>query len=140
MRGQEYIDRNLVDIANKSLVPDSKTFAKAAGMSDGYVNAIHFEKTGFLEGVLVNDYTKNGAPIAVFIEKGTVPHDIEGDPLAFPGKTSINTPTTIFTRKVHHPGTDPKNIMENAAKFAKPRFQQTLAKKTSKFLQESRAA
>jgi hypothetical protein len=39
-----------------------------------------------------------------FLEYGTSPHVIEGNPLAFPGEGG----DTVFAQKVNHPGTDPR--------------------------------
>ena len=54
-----------------------------------------------------------GFDIAVGMEEGVIPHDIFGSPLAFPGKTSIGTPMTIFATKVHHPGIEGKHIIRD---------------------------
>ena len=55
-----------------------------------------------------------GFDIAVGMEEGIIEHDIFGNPvLAFPGKTAIGTPTTIFAKKVHHPGVEGRHIIRD---------------------------
>lgn len=54
-----------------------------------------------------------GFDIAVGMEEGTIPHDIFGEPLAFPGLTSIGTLTTIFATKVHHPGIEATHLIRD---------------------------
>lgn len=58
------------------------------------------------DDVTVSDPSRTiGTPVeyAPYVEYGTSPHPIEGDPLAF-----VNNGQQVFTRRVMHPGTDPQ--------------------------------
>ena len=62
-------------------------------------------KASSLEGKVVAD-----TPYARFVNYGTAPHVIEGNPLAFRVGGSM-----VFARRVMHPGTKPRPFMEAAA-------------------------
>jgi hypothetical protein len=78
-------------------------------------------QVGYMEGRIKKisfPNTAKHAYVLKFLEKGTKPHMIYGNPvLAFEidGKT-------IFSRYVHHPGTHALNIIANAGALIKKRF------------------
>ncbi len=53
------------------------------------------------------------APYASYVEEGTSPHEITGNPLAFEAGGEL-----IFARRVHHPGTQPHPFMGPALQKA----------------------
>ena len=76
-------------------------------------------RTGKLAGSIVKEVTDGGAeiqalaPYAVFVEKGTAPHEIRpvsASILAFEARGRM-----VFTPIVRHPGTRPNPFMERAA-------------------------
>ncbi len=76
-------------------------------------------KTGFLAGSIVKEVGVNEAsidavaPYAVFVEQGTVPHEIrpmQASALAFEIGGQL-----IFRKLVRHPGTKPNPFMQRAA-------------------------
>jgi len=72
------------------------------------------ELEGSMRGRLTGDLSgliEATASHASFVEDGTPPHVIEGNPLlAFPGRDG----RTVFARKVNHPGTRADHFMQRA--------------------------
>jgi hypothetical protein len=86
-------------------------------------------RTGKLAGSIIKDVGEGEAsiqalaPYAVFVEKGTAPHEIRpinASCLAFePLSGGI-----VFTRLVRHPGTKPNPFMQRAADTAREKVEE----------------
>jgi HK97 gp10 family phage protein len=88
-------------------------------------------RTGKLAGSIVKEVAEGEASItaaasyAVYVEKGTAPHEIRpvnASVLAFEVEGSM-----VFTRLVRHPGTKPNPFMQRAVDFAREKVDETFA-------------
>jgi HK97 gp10 family phage protein len=88
-------------------------------------------RTGKLAGSIVKEVTEGEAsisalaPYAVYVEKGTAPHEIRpvnASVLAFEVGGDM-----VFTRLVRHPGTKPNPFMQRAVEAAQEKVEETFA-------------
>jgi HK97 gp10 family phage protein len=88
-------------------------------------------RTGKLAGSIVKDLGEGEASIsalasyAVFVEKGTAPHEIRpvnASVLAFEAGSGV-----VFTRLVRHPGARPNPFMQRAVEAAQEKLEETFA-------------
>jgi HK97 gp10 family phage protein len=88
-------------------------------------------RTGKLAGSIVKEVAEGEASInalasyAVYVEKGTAPHEIRpvnASVLAFEVEGGM-----VFTRLVRHPGTKPNPFMQRAVDFAREKVDETFA-------------
>ncbi|MBL4817987.1 MAG: hypothetical protein JKY15_01970 [Deltaproteobacteria bacterium] len=147
IRVEEFADSIMIETVQETILESCKTVARAAGMKQGYLDAISFEKNGFLKGDVINDYSKPSkdalgsvVPLADYFEDGTVTHFIEPlDPdgvLAFPIQSGAIT-VTGFSKGHWVKGIRAMKIMSNGFKFGLERFLDVLTSKINRFLQEN---
>jgi HK97 gp10 family phage protein len=88
-------------------------------------------RTGKLAGSIIKEVADGEASInalasyAVYVEKGTAPHEIRpvnASVLAFEAGGSM-----VFTRLVRHPGTKPNPFMQRAVDVAREKVDETFA-------------
>ena len=88
-------------------------------------------RTGKLAGSIVKEVSEGEASIsalasyAVYVEKGTAPHEIRpvnASVLAFEAGGGV-----VFTRLVRHPGTKPTPFMQRAVEAAREKVDETFA-------------
>lgn len=80
----------------------------------------------------------NGFDAAAGREKGTRPHDIFGNPLAWRGQTIIGTPTTIFATHVRHPGIEATHIIRDTVRETRTQVQERYSSLIKNKIQEIR--
>ncbi len=104
----KFIDENLKNWAEEEIIAKIKTDARALGLSDRVLAAISFEKTGFMTGEIVFDFSVDGVPVDEFLENGTRPHVIEAKGKDNGGANVLRwlnaAGNPIFRRRVQHPG------------------------------------
>jgi len=144
IRVEEFADSIFADTINDTILQSCKSIARAAGMKQGYLDAIKFEKSGFLRGDIINDWTSDskdalgkGVPLAVYFEDGTTTHFIE--PLDPDGVLVFDLPdgTTGFSKGHWVKGIRAMKIMMNGFKFGLANFITRLTNKINQFLQET---
>ena len=145
IRVEEFADSVMSETINETILEDTKSIARAAGMRQGYLDAISFEKTGFLKGDVVNDWESpskdalgKGVPLADYFEDGTTRHFIEPlDPDGVLAWEDEDTGETRFSKGHWVNGIRAMKIMANGFKFGLDRFIQKLTEKINRFLQEN---
>lgn len=115
-RIDRFIDQNIMLWATEEVLLPGQTDI-ANSISQRASDALSLEKTGFMKVDLVWDFrSETGAPIHFFLEYGTKPHRIIAKGAIFGGKDSLHwkssTGKDIFAKAVNHPGTQPRNIIE----------------------------
>jgi hypothetical protein len=145
IRVEEFADSVLSETVSQTILESCKTVARAAGMRQGYLDAISFEKLGFLKGDVINDWTSEsrdalgvGVPLAVYFEDGTIIHFIEPlDPDGVLAWEDEDTGETHFSKGHWVKGIQAMKIMANGFKFGLDRFVEKLIGKINRFLQEN---
>lgn len=111
-----FIDQNIMLWATEEVLLPGQTDI-ANSISQRASNALSLEKSGFMKVDLVWDFrSEDGAPIHFFLEYGTKPHIIVAKGAIFGGKSVLHWKSSggksIFAKSVNHPGTKPRNIIE----------------------------
>jgi len=137
-----------LDVVDDTILKSIKTVARAANMRQGYLDAISFEKLGFLKGDVINDWTSDskdalgkGVPLADYFEDGTVDHFIE--PLDPDGVLVWEDPVTgelRFSKGHKVKGIRAMKIMKNGFEFGLDKFVSLLTSRINAFLQENSIA
>ncbi len=104
----KFMDEHLVEWAEEEIIERIKTDARALGLSNRVLDAITFEKVGFLKGEIVFDFEVDGVPVDEFLENGTRPHVIEPKGKDAGGANVLRwlnaAGNPIFRKRVQHPG------------------------------------
>lgn len=104
----KFIDEHIEEWATEEIVEKIKTDARALGLSNRVLDAITFERTGFMKGEIVFDFTIDGVPVDEFLENGTRPHIIEPKGKDNGGANVLRwlnaAGNPIFRKRVQHPG------------------------------------
>lgn len=111
------IDHALVGWTDQTIGEIARGLATAVGLGDHVVQTIHTIRTGYLSADVVFDYNPGGKPVALWLETGTKPHEIFGNPLHWIDK---DTGDHRFAMHVHHPGFVGYGIMERAVELGTP--------------------
>lgn len=101
----------------------ARSLAHAVGLGDHVVKTIETQRTGYLSAEVKWNYNPEGKPVALWLELGTKPHDIEGDPLSWIDKRTGNR---RFAMRVHHPGFAGYGILERARELGLPLLTQKI--------------
>lgn len=141
-RVNSFIDRNIVDWAQTEMLTPAQKDLLQAGLSQEALDGLSINKTGFMKISLAWRYIKDGKPIHFYIEYDTRPHWIEAkgrlnggsEFLTWTGKDGRQ----MFAKKVFHPGTTGKHLIENAAKEYKPFLKQRIMTETNNFMKVNR--
>jgi len=141
-RVNSFIDRNIVDWAQTEMLTPAQKDLLQAGLSQEALDGLSINKTGFMKISLAWRYIKDGKPIHFYIEYDTRPHWIEAkgrlnggsEFLTWTGKDGRQ----MFAKKVFHPGTTGKHLIENAAKEYKPFLKQRIITETNNFMKVNR--
>ena len=142
IRMEEFMDSVFVDIAKITLVISCITISRAAGMSSEYIDHIKFEKTGFLQGKIINDYSKpskdatsQDIPLALYFENGTTDHFVEPRSADGGGVLHWQKDGKDYFSKGHIvKGIKPLRIMENGVNFGLDEFQNILIQRTTAYM------
>lgn len=115
-RVDRFIDQNILLWATEEVLLPGQ-FDIANNISQRASNALSLEKTGFMKVDLVWDFrSEEGAPIHFFLEYGTRPHKIIAKGALFGGSDLLKWKTFdgkwISKKEVNHPGTQPRNVIE----------------------------
>ena len=136
-RVEKHIDANILNWTVSVALPIVKARAFAQGLSQSAVDSIKVEKIGFMSCSIFWDLkTRDGKPLAKFLEDGTQGHDIEARFTNFL-KFEIDG-TTLFRRKVRHPGTAAMNIFKSSKQNAQSIMKTEIAKRVTQFLDSTR--
>ncbi len=127
-RAKRHMDMICVDIAIQEILDPIKQTAHSKNAAQSYIDAFKIEKTGFIKIELVNDHRFSG-----WLEYGTPPHTIEGNPLAF----DIDG-DTVFAKKVNHPGFEGYHILKDNLPALSTNYARRLSEDTTKFLERTR--
>ncbi len=141
-RVNSFIDRNLVDWAQTEMLTPAQKDLLQAGLSQEALDGLSINKTGFMKISLAWRYIKDGKPIHFYIEYDTRPHWIEAKGRLHGGSNFLTWEgkdgRQIFAKKVYHPGTTGKHLIENAAKEYKPFLKQRVITETNNFMKVNR--
>ena len=121
-------------IIEEDIVDEIKTKMALQGYAPSIIQDVILEDISIQDKKLsfriINEHiVGSGFDIALGMEQGIKPHKIEGNPLAFPGKTAINTPTTIFATSVMHPGVEASFIIRDTMIEKKSTVQERINQK-----------
>ena len=72
----QFTSDNIDTWIKETILKETILAAKAANLPEGFVSSIRIEKKGTLNYVLVNDWQKDGEPLAIYFNYGTVDHYI----------------------------------------------------------------
>jgi len=138
-RVNKHIDRNILRIAENTILKTAQNNGRSAGLSERAVQAMKIVKTGFMKVSLIWDYRgPNNEPISKYLENGTLPHQIRAKGKIFGGADMLRwfseAGTPIFRKEVHHPGTQGKHIIANSYKEAKPSFTAAISDEVENYL------
>lgn len=136
----EYIDSNLEEWATDEVVEAAQQIAWQEGLSQNAIAAIHIERVDFLKIKLVWDlFGPNGEPLGVWLEEDTKEHIIEAKGFLGGGAESLmwrdKGGKPIFRKKVKHPGTKGKHIIERGWNEGKKRLERRISRETNNWLQ-----
>ncbi len=133
-RIDRFIDQNILLWATEEvLLPGQQDIANS--ISQRAANALSLEKTGFMKVDLVWDFrSEDGAPIHFFLEYGTRPHRIVAKGVLFGGSDRLHWKSSsgmdVFAKAVSHPGTQPRNIIEQIKDERFPDLRQRIIDET----------
>jgi len=106
IRAADWIDRNMVDYAIRDILDPMKSLASSRKHAQRYIDSLHIIKLGPLQLAFVINFIPGpfNEPLNVFLEFGTAPHDIYGNPwLAWPVPGGVHIGYHQF-KPVKHPG------------------------------------
>lgn len=140
-RVDKYIEENLQEWAEFIILDLAQKKAYAKGLSDSVLASMYITMTGPTSFSLIWDYRgPNNEPISLWLEKGTIPHDIPkagnfgAKTLTWIGKDGKR----VFRRRVKHPGTKPMWICRDAIKEGKPKLLSYIKKQVENYLRADR--
>ena len=145
----QFTSDNIDTWIKETILKETILAAKAANLPEGFVSSIRIEKKGTLNYVLVNDWQKDGEPLAIYFNYGTVDHYIKpkpGDTLAFSGEGTHGSAiyfkssnkkdhgnTTKFSKGHYVSGLPKTEAMENGYRIGQQKMQQKITKEYRKF-------
>lgn len=134
------MDQRLEEIVNSVVITKIRADMENKNMSDRVINAVRFEKTGFLKGVIVFELEgENGEPLAEFIENGFKPHKIRAKGKAVGGSdVLVSDKGEFFGPEVNHPGFKGHKFMRFAETFYVPLVRDRLMEKVNEDLQRDK--
>jgi hypothetical protein len=143
-RIDRHIDQNLMTWATEEiLLPGQTDIAKS--IHQKAANGLALEKTGFMKIDLTWEYYgKEGQPVHFYLEYGTRPHIIEPKGKASGGADWLHWKGPSggfiigedhFAKRVHHPGTKAKNLVQGIKDERTPNLQARIIKETNKYLE-----
>ncbi len=119
----DQISQFLVGWTDLTIGEIARGLASAVGLGSHVVRTIETVRTGYLDVEVQWNYKPDGKPVALWLELGTKPHDIEGDPLSWIDK---RTGDRRFAMRVHHPGFAGYGILERARELGTPLLSQKI--------------
>lgn len=140
IRAADWIDHNMVDYAIRDILDPMKRLASSRKISQRFIDSMGIIKLGPLICAFVIDYIPGplGEPLNIFLEFGTKPHDIFGNPyLAWPVPGGVHI--GIHDRKpVKHPGFIGYNLLTSLKNWGfVDKWAENLIKGATNYLQEN---
>lgn len=123
-RAKRYMNIRCVDVAIREILDPLISAAYRRKLAQSYIDKFRIEKSGFLKVELVNDHH-----ISRYLEYGTDPHKITGNPLAFNWEGE-----QVFFQKVNHPGFKGYGILEDILEKLAFNYAKALSKEASDYL------
>lgn len=113
-----FLNENMVEIMNTWMIPEVKGAARAANVPEGFVDGIHFVKTGDNEGEIINNWGTEELPLALWFNYGTKDHGSLGNwPLHWKSKTTGKDIYAMYVRGIKR-----TNAMETGIELGKKRL------------------
>jgi len=115
IRAADWIDKNMVDYAIRDILDPMKRLATSRKLSQKFIDAFDIVKIAPLKVAFVIDYIPGplGVPLNIFLEFGTQPHDIFGNPyIAFPIPGGFHIGIHDI-KPIKHPGFIGYNILSS---------------------------
>lgn len=135
-RVEEFIDSEIVDIANDTLVKAIRDEAVAKKMPERYINSIQAEFSGGELWVWVDFKGKKGEPLDLFFEEGTKDHELP--------KVAGRIYTWIaggfiraFSRGHKVSGIKARHVFRDGFRKGYPEFKKKLAQEIEDYAQET---
>ncbi len=95
------LNEHMVELMNTWLIPEVKSAALAANVPQGFVDGIHFVKTGDNEGKIINTWGTEELPLALWFNYGTKDHGSLGNwPLHWKSKTTGKDIYAMYVRGI----------------------------------------
>jgi hypothetical protein len=143
-RIDRYIDQNIMTWATEEILLPGQTDI-ANSIHQKAADGLALEKTGFMKVDLTWEYLgPEGQPIHFYLEYGTKPHVIMpkgkssggADWLHWKGPSGgFVIGQDHFAKRVNHPGTEAKKLVEGIKDERTPNLQQRVIKETNRFLE-----
>ena len=144
-RVERYIDQNIVLWATEEiLLPGQVNIANS--IHEEAAKGLGIEKSGLLQVELTWEYIKDGKPIHFYLEYGTRPHTIRpkgkesggADVLHWRGPSGgFIVGDDHFATEVHHPGTQPKRLVEGIREELQPRLTERIIREVQNYIEVS---
>jgi hypothetical protein len=133
LRAMKFMDQRLEEVVEKVVLVKIRGDMENKNMSDRVMNAVTFEKTGFLKGKIVFELEgDNKEPLDEFIENGFKPHVIKAKGKAVGGSdVLVSKAGEFFGPEVKHPGFEGHKFMRTAETFYVPLIKQRLIELTN---------
>ena len=141
-RIEEFVNHSIVDIANKTIVKAIRNEANLKQMPRRYIDGIHSEFDGKELWIWVDFKGKNGEPLDLFFEEGTVDHPIlptKKKALSWiePGIIGLVTGVRFFSKGHWVSGIEARHIFKEGLKKGYPDFKKLLKKEIQDYLEET---
>ncbi len=127
-RAKQFMDMICVNLAIREILDPLKAQAYSRKLAQSYIDKFSIQKTGFIKVELVNDHH-----ISRYLEYGTIPHKITGNPMAFDWEGEF-----VFFQKVDHPGFEGYGILEDILVKLAYNYATQLSKQASAYLKRSK--
>ena len=142
-RVDKYIDQNILTWATEEILLPGHTDIQKS-VSSAAAEGLKLEKTGFMKIDLTWEYYVDDKPVHFYLEHGTRPHTIRAkgkdnggaDVLHWKGPSGgFVIGDDHFATEVHHPGTQPKKLVEGIKEERLPRLQERVIREVNNFME-----
>ena len=114
-----FIDNKMVDNGIRDILDPVKSLLTSRGVAQSFIDALEIRKMGYLKIAFVINYIPGpgGVPLNVFLEFGTSPHPIYGNPWnAWTDDSGTHILFTAFN-PINHPGFRGYHIIESMSNW-----------------------
>lgn len=140
IRAADWIDRHMVDYAIRDVLDPMKGLATSRKLSQRFIDSFYIVRIAPLVCAFAIDYVSGpfGEPLNIFLEFGTAPHDIFGNPyLAWPIPGGVHI-GIHDVKPVKHPGFLGYNILSSLKNWGfVDKWAENLIKGATNYLQEN---
>ncbi len=142
-RIERFIDENIVQWVEDEVLGPTQELAFAEGLSQNAIGHMEVLKDGFMKAKLRwRLIGPKEQPLHLFIERGTKPHIIQALGKLFGGADSLMWRDAggkpIFRKRVNHPGTEDRRIIERGWDRTKDKLKARAIRETNNFLEVNR--